>query len=83
MVCYQSIHNNFIVKHTLEMNTTAKVFTITDFPLSETSSSNISSREPVINLRGLKGSQSLPNISWNGVKNMGLLNCVLAANKAG
>ena len=49
------------MKHTLEMNTTTKVFTITDFPSSETSS-NISSREPVTSLRRPKGSQSLPNM---------------------
>ena len=60
------------MKHTLEMNTKAKVFTITDFPSSETSSSNIPSREPVTSLRRPKGSQSLPNISRNGVKDVDL-----------
>ena len=56
------------MKRTLEMNTTAGVFKIADFPLSETSSSNISSRERVTSLRRLKGAQSLPNISQNEVK---------------
>ena len=71
------------MKHTLEMNTTAKLFTNTDFPSSEGSSSNISSIEPVPSLRRPKGSQSLPNISRNGVKDVDLLSCVLAANTPG
>ena len=48
-------------------------------PLLESLSSGV----PVINLRGTKGSHSLPNISLNGVYAVDLLNCVLAANTAG
>ena len=71
------------MKLTLEMNTTAKVLTINDFPSSETSFSSISSNEPVTSLRRPKGLQSLSNISRNGVKDVDLLNCMLAGNTAG